>query len=82
MAPDTAPTPAAKSRIALARKTPGTGLLDCVGQPDMKGVPIQIGIHRNRGDSQLLAGPDDPDRDLATVGNQDFRQHSQAVCQA
>jgi Xaa-Pro aminopeptidase len=41
MAPDTTPTPAAhspaaKSRIALARKTPGTGLLDCVDQPDMK----------------------------------------------
>ena len=36
MAPDTAPSPAAKSHIALARKTPGTGLLDCVDQPDMK----------------------------------------------
>jgi Xaa-Pro aminopeptidase len=39
MAPDTTPrrAPAAPaSRIALARKTPGTGLLDCVAQPDMK----------------------------------------------
>src|SRR5215467_8020849 len=42
MSPDTAAsrsaqTPGAeKSRIALARKTPGMGLLDCVAQPDMK----------------------------------------------
>src|SRR5262249_4982055 len=36
MAPDTAPQPPTTSHIALARKTPGMGLLDCIDQPDMK----------------------------------------------
>ena len=37
MAPDTTPPKQAgrNSHIARARKTPGVGLLDCVGQPDM-----------------------------------------------
>ena len=46
-----------------------------VGQPDVKRVPVELGVHRHGGDAELAAGADDADGDLATVGDQDLLQH-------
>ena len=46
-----------------------------VGEAHMHGVGIRRRMHGNRGDTQLLAGPQDPERDLAAVGDEDFGDH-------
>ena len=43
-----------------------------VRQGHMEGIPVRLRIHRHRGNAHFLAGPDDPDRDLAPVGNENF----------
>ena len=45
------------------------------GQLDMEGVPVGDGVHRHCLDLQLPAGPDDPHRDLAPVGDQNPPEH-------
>ena len=47
----------------------GVGL---VGDLDVQGVPVRIGIHRNRTDAAVCARPRDAHGDLATVGNEDL----------
>jgi hypothetical protein len=42
-----------------------------VGQPDVQGVPVGVGVHRHRLEAGILASPDDADGDLAAVGDQD-----------
>ncbi len=49
--------------------TKGEGL---IGEADVKGVAIELGIDRNGPDSKLLASTDYSDSDLATVGDEDF----------
>ena len=44
----------------LARKT------------DVKGLTVGVGVDRHRPDAHLLARPDDPDRDLTPVRDQDL----------
>ena len=39
------------------------------------GRPVGFGIDGDRGDAHLAAGPDDPDGDLAAVGDQDLLEH-------
>ena len=68
------------SRISLGVQVAlGRGLtaerVGLVGEADVQGVPVEIGVHRHRGDAQLLAGTDDPDGDLAPVGDEDLREH-------
>jgi hypothetical protein len=46
-----------------------------VGEPDVEGVPIELGVDRDRRDAELAGGPDDADGDLAPVGDQDLLQH-------
>ena len=46
-----------------------------VGQPHMHRVRIGGRMHRDRGDSHLLAGAVDAERDFAAIGNQDFFEH-------
>ena len=41
-----------------------------IGRSDMAGMPIGVAEDGHRFDAQLPARPDDPDRDLAPVGNQ------------
>ena len=42
-----------------------------VGHPDVLGVGVRVAVDRDRLHPQLVAGTDDPDRDLAAVGDQD-----------
>ena len=44
-----------------------------VGGADVGGVGVGIAEDRDRLDAQLAAGPDDPDGDLAAVGDEDAR---------
>jgi len=46
-----------------------------VGQTDMAGFTIRLGVHRDGGDAHLPRGSDDAAGDLAAVGNQDFFEH-------
>ncbi len=48
------------------------------GQPGGQGVPVGGGGHHHRFQTGLLAGPDDADRDLAPVGDQDPAQRPAA----
>ena len=49
-----------------------------VGQPDVQAVAVEVGVDGDAADAEVTARPDDPDRDLAPVGDQDLREH--AVC--
>ncbi len=51
-----------------------------VGKAHMHGVGIGGGMHRDGFDAQLLAGAQDPERDFAAVGDEDFIEHG--VCPA
>jgi hypothetical protein len=43
-----------------------------VGEADEQRVAVGLGVDRHAADPGVLAGPDDPDRDLAAVGDQDL----------
>ena len=63
--------------VALGRGDPAQGV-GLVGQADVERPPVEVGVHRDRGDAQLLAGADDPHRDLGPVGDEDFPEHERA----
>ncbi len=46
-----------------------------VGQLNVKRVDVGLGIDGYRWNTQFFASSDDPQRDLAAVGNQDFVKH-------
>ena len=46
-----------------------------VGEADVEGVAVGLGIDRHRPHAQLAAGADHPERDLAPVGDQDLAEH-------
>ena len=55
----------------------GSGAVEAVrlvGQPHEERVPVGLRVDRHTADAGVLAGPDDPDRDLAAVGDQDLLQ--------
>ena len=60
--------------VALGRGLTAEGV-GLVGQTDVEGVAVEVGVDRHGGDTQFLAGTDDPDGDLAPVGDQDLGQH-------
>ena len=60
--------------VALGRGAAAQGV-GLVGQPDVKGVPVQLGVDGDGADAQLPAGPDDPNGYLAPVGHQDLGEH-------
>ena len=45
-----------------------------VGGPDIRRVPVRVGVDRDAADSGVAAGPGDADRDLAAVGDEDLGQ--------
>ena len=47
-----------------------------VGEADVQGVTVRLGVHGDGPDPHLPAGPNDPDRDLAPVGDQHRRKHA------
>ncbi len=61
--------------IALARRA-GTEQVGLVGALDVQRVAVELGVDRDGGDPELLAGTNDSDRDLAAVGDQDLREHA------
>ena len=44
-----------------------------VGGPDVRRVPVRVGVDRDAGEAGVPAGPGDADRDLAPVGDEDLR---------
>ena len=50
-----------------------------VGEADVQGVAVEVGVHGDGGDAELPAGADDPDGDLAPVGDQDLGEHGRMV---
>ncbi len=50
----------------------GVGL---VGETHVERIPIQLGIHRHRGNTHLPGSTDDADGNFATVGDQDLLEH-------
>ena len=46
-----------------------------VGELDVHGIDIRLGINRHRMHAEFAAGADDAKRDLAAVGDQDFVEH-------
>mmetsp|Transcript_23272 Transcript_23272/g.40173 ORF Transcript_23272/g.40173 Transcript_23272/m.40173 type:complete len:588 (-) Transcript_23272:1110-2873(-) len=52
-----------------------------VGHAHMHGVGVRSGMHRHRGDAHFARGPDDPQRNLAPVGDQDFFEHARPLTQ-
>ena len=46
-----------------------------VGEPHVHGVGVGRRVHGDGGDADLLAGAQDPERDLAAVGDQHLVEH-------
>ena len=63
--------------IALRRGLSAEGVR-LVGQADVQGVAVEVGVHRDGGDAELPAGADDPDGDLPPVGDHDLAEHEEA----
>ena len=61
-------------QVALARGK-GTDADGLVGQTQVQGLPVRLGIHGDRPDAELAAGADHADRDLAAVGDEDLIEH-------
>ena len=45
-----------------------------IGKLDMERVAIDCGMHGDRGDSHLFAGPNNPECDFSSVGNQNLTE--------
>jgi len=50
-----------------------------VGEADVQRVAVGGRVDRHRLDAELAAGPDDPQRDLAAIGDEDFPEHRRAL---
>ena len=50
-----------------------------IGQTHVQGVLIDRRIHGNGRNIERATGPDDPNRNLAPVGNQDFSEHGHSI---
>ncbi len=46
-----------------------------VGESHVERVAVELRVHGDGSDAELASGPDDTDRDLASVGDQDLLQH-------
>ena len=58
------------AEVALGRRRAGRSG-PRVGQPDVQGVGVGVAVDGDRFHAEFVAGPDDPDGDLAAVGDQD-----------
>jgi hypothetical protein len=57
--------------VALARGGPAEGV-GLVGDLDVQGIPVRVGVDRDRGDPAVRARPRDADGDLTTICDQDL----------
>ena len=62
-------------QVALGRRLAAEGV-GLVGHAHVQGVAVEVGVDGDGADAQLAAGPDDPDGDLAAVGNEDLLEHA------
>ena len=60
--------------VTLRGRLPAEGI-GLVGQPGVQRVAVEVGVHGDGANAQLLAGADDTDSDLAPVGDQDLGEH-------
>jgi hypothetical protein len=56
--------------VALAGRR-GTDGIRGVGRANMQRVAIDIAVDRDRADAEVVAGADDTERDLASIGDED-----------
>ena len=61
--------------VQVTRQRIAADVVGFVSALDVQGIAIGVGINRNRGDAHLCTGADDANRNLSTVGNQDFLDH-------
>ena len=50
-----------------------------ISEADMKRIAVRLGINRDSGNAQFLAGANNPQGDLPAIGDKDFLEHG-AVC--
>ena len=43
-----------------------------ITEPDVQSFPVRLGKHHDRGDAEIPTGPNDPDRDLPPIGDENF----------
>ena len=60
--------------VALGGRAPAEGV-GLVGETDVEGVRVELGVDRDRGDPELAAGPDHPHGDLAAVRDEHLVEH-------
>ncbi len=58
-----------------ARALGGSDTNSFVGEAHVQAVAIGFRINRDGADSKILAGADNADGDLATIGDQNFLEH-------
>ena len=63
--------------VGLARRV-AAERVRLVGQPDVLGVEVGVGVDRHAEQTGVATGTGDPDRDLASVGDQDLA-HAQTL---
>jgi hypothetical protein len=66
-----------RGEVALGRRL-SAQCVRLVRQPDVQAVAVEVGVDGDAADAEVATRPDDPDRDLAPVGDQDLREHT--VC--
>ena len=47
-----------------------------VGEPHVHRIAVELGVHRDRCDAELLARTDHANGDLSAIGDQDLGQHA------
>ena len=62
-------------QVALRRRLAAQGV-GLVGQADVECITVEVGVDGHGGHPQLAAGPDDPDRDLPPVGDENLLEHA------
>ena len=63
--------------IALGRRA-GADQVRLVRGAHVQRIAVRLGVDRDRDDAEVAQGPEDPDRDLAAIRNQHFREGSHA----
>ena len=46
-----------------------------IGESNVQSFPVRLGKDHDRGDAEIPTGPNDPDRDLPPIGDENFFKH-------
>ena len=60
------------------RRIGGADAIGEVGELDVQGVLVGVGVDGDRLDAELLTGADDSDGDFAAIGDEDSLEHDAA----